>query len=184
MHLGTKHLSLLGLLLAFSVVLIVLSGVIETSTLFLLAAASFFVGIAFRETNKPLGVAFYLASVFLSFILAPNKMYCITFAVISLYIVFIELLRDKFQTDDNSNSEKNTKGLGQLGRILLKYGLFNLIFIPILVFAPALIIATKLNPLSTILFFLGGQIVFFIYDKAYEYFMVHYWGKFRRNFFR
>ena len=184
MHLGTKHLSLLGLLLAFSVVLIVLSGVIETSTLFLLAAASFFVGIAFRETNRPLGVAFYLASVFSSFILAPNKMYCITYAAISLYIVFIEVLRGKLQTDVKSDSVKNTSRIGYIGRFGLKFALFNLIFIPILIFAPTLIITTKLNLLSTILFFIGGQIVFIIYDKAYEYFMVHYWGKFRRNFFR
>lgn len=179
MHLGTRHLSLLGLLLAFSVVLTVLSGVIETSTLFLLAAASFFVGIAFRETNKPLGVAFYLASVFLSFILAPNKMYCITYTVISLYIVLIELLRAKI-VGASSNKPMNAN---KLSLIVVKFILFNIIFLPILMFFPKLIIARDLNLFLSIGFFLGGQIVFFIYDKAYDYFMIHYWGKIRRNFF-
>lgn len=181
MHLSTKHLSLLGLLLAFSVVLTVLSGIIETSTLFLLAAASFFVGIAFRETNKLLGVAFYLASVFLSFILAPNKMYCITYGAISLYIVLIELLGGKVIGKEN---RENISRIKRLQLIALKLGLFNIIFVPILIFFPQLIIARDLNLLLSIAFFLGGQVVFFIYDKAYDYFMIHYWLKFRRNFFR
>lgn len=180
MHLGTKHLSLLGLLLAFSVVLNVLCGIIETSTLFLLSAASFFVGIAFRETNKLLGVAFYLASVFLSFILAPNKIYCITYAAISIYIVLIELLRGKI-VDCSKEGSINSRRFQLIG---IKCILFNIIFLPILIFFPKLIIAKELNTFLTIAFFLGGQIIFIIYDKAYEYFMVHYWGKFRRNFFR
>ena len=49
-----------GLLLALSVVCMALGSVIETNTLFLLAAASYFVGIIIREFGMKAGVAFYL----------------------------------------------------------------------------------------------------------------------------
>lgn len=186
MHLSTKQISMLGLLLAFSVVLNVLSGVIETSTLFLLSAASFFVGIAFRETNKLLGIGFYIASVLLSFILAPNKMYCFTYAAIGLYIVIIELFRGIIVL--KKDSEKKDIGKKSLieGIALIgcKLVIFNLIFIPILIFLPELIIAKELSPTAMLFFVLSGQIIFVIYDKAYDYFMLRYWEKYKRNFFR
>ena len=52
-----------GLLLALSVVCMALGSVIETNTLFLLAAASYFVGIIIREFGMKAGVAFYLADI-------------------------------------------------------------------------------------------------------------------------
>ncbi len=47
--------------------LYVLGSVFETNTLFLLAAASYFVGIVIREFGLRTGAAFYLASVLLDF---------------------------------------------------------------------------------------------------------------------
>ena len=41
MHVGAKKIAVLGLLAAFSVLLIVLGAVIETSTLFFICGASF-----------------------------------------------------------------------------------------------------------------------------------------------
>ena len=49
MHVKAKTVALGGLLLALTIVFMALGSVIETSTLFLLAAASFFVGIVIRE---------------------------------------------------------------------------------------------------------------------------------------
>lgn len=49
MHVKAKTMAFSGLLLALTVIFMVLGSVIETSTLFLLAAASFFVGIIIRE---------------------------------------------------------------------------------------------------------------------------------------
>ena len=63
-----------------------LISVIETNTLFLLAAASFFVGVVFREFGQMTGLAFYLSAVLLGFLLAPNKLYVITFAGMGFYI--------------------------------------------------------------------------------------------------
>jgi uncharacterized membrane protein len=60
MLLNAKKLAFLGLLLAVTVVLIILSGVFEFNTLFLLAAASFGVGIAIRKVISELGQDFIL----------------------------------------------------------------------------------------------------------------------------
>ena len=43
--------------------------------LFLLAAASYFVGIIYREFGGKMGAAFYIAGVTLGFIVSPNKFY-------------------------------------------------------------------------------------------------------------
>lgn len=90
MHVTARRVALCGLLLAFSVICMVLGGVIETNTLFLLAAASYFVGIVIREFGPRTGAAFYLASVLLGFLTAPNKFYVISFSAMGLYILGTE----------------------------------------------------------------------------------------------
>ena len=77
MHVKAKTMAFSGLLLALTVIFMVLGSVIETSTLFLLAAASFFVGIIIREFGLRIGAAFYAAGVILGFITAPNKFLCV-----------------------------------------------------------------------------------------------------------
>ena len=73
MHVKAKKMAFGGLLLALTVICMILGSVIETGTLFLLGAASFFVGIIFREFGRRTGAAFYLAGVLLGLILAPNS---------------------------------------------------------------------------------------------------------------
>ena len=90
MHVKAKTMAFGGLLLALTVVCMALGSVIETSTLFLLAAASFFVGIVVREFGLKVGAAFYIAAVLLGLITAPNKFYVLTFAAMGLYIWGIE----------------------------------------------------------------------------------------------
>ena len=53
MHLKAKRAAFGGLLLAMTVIFMFLGSVIETNTLFLLAAASFFVGVVFRVPLPP-----------------------------------------------------------------------------------------------------------------------------------
>ncbi len=45
-----------------------------------------FVGVVFREFGQMTGLAFYLSAVLLGFLLAPNKLYVITFAGMGFYI--------------------------------------------------------------------------------------------------
>ena len=90
MHVKTRMLAFGGLFLALSVVCMALGSVIETNTLFLLAAASYFVGIVIREYGMKAGAAFYLADVLLGFLITPNKFYVISFAAMGFYILAAE----------------------------------------------------------------------------------------------
>lgn len=178
MLLNAKKLAFMGLLLAVTVVLIILSGVFEFNTLFLLAAASFGVGIAIRESSLRIGAGFYLAAVLLSIMLAPNKLYIITFVAMGLYIVIIEYAFDKLagiRWKHNDTAIRN-RSMVYWG---LKYLIFNLMFIPILLFLPKLIYPGKLSIIILGVLLFGGQVALFLFDAAYRYFQGAIWGKIR-----
>lgn len=174
MHIKVRQLSLMGILLAFSVILVTLGGIIESSTLFFLAAASFCVGIVIREYKVVSGVIFLLASIFLQFLIVPNKFYIITYIALSVYILGFEIL---FESMFRIKKHSLRKPLFWTG----KYILFNLMYIPGIIFFPKLIISGDINTSFFALAILGGQVVIWIYDRAYNYFQKYVWGKFRKN---
>ncbi len=174
MLLGAKRIAFLGLLLACSVLLVVLGGVIEFNTLFLLTAASFCVGIAIRECGVMYGVGFYIASILLSFLLAPNKLYCLTFSCMGFYILVAEGAWEWLST---YNNRKNRKAM--LWGI--KYITFNLMFIPALIFMPKLFYQGTINVKFLLLFLVLGQVALFAFDQVYKYFQAFIWSKFRRH---
>lgn len=174
MHVTTKKMAFAGLTLALAVLAIILSGILEINTLFLLAAAAFLVGIIIRECGIRFGAAFYLAAILLGLMLAPNKLYCITFAALGFYILAVEFLYPFLW---KISDEKKR-------RILLwviKYIVFNAMYLPILIFLPTLLFPSGIQGKFFILLIAAGQIVIWIYDKAYEYFQAHVWGKFRKR---
>ena len=174
MLLNAKKTAFLGLLLAVTVLLIVLSGILEFNTLFLLAAASFGVGIAIRETNIRFGAGFYLAAVLLSVILAPNKLYCITYSAMGLYIVLIEFAFDKL-------AFVKWKINRTVLYWMIKYIIFNVLFLPILIFLPKLIFQGEISLWINVAIFVGGQAALLVYDAAYSYFQKAIWGKYRNK---
>jgi hypothetical protein len=174
MHLGAKKIAFLGLLMAIAVVLIILSGVFDFNTLFLLAAASFCVGIAFRETGIRVASGFCLASILLGLLLAPNKFYCITFAAMGIYLLGSEYCYDKLMHIKNQHHRK---------RILwvAKYAIFNVMYIPSLIFLPKLFYTGEINQRFLLGLVIIGQAGILIYDMAYVYFQGYIWSKLRRN---
>jgi hypothetical protein len=174
MLLKAKKIAFLGLLLACAVLLIVFGGIFDFSTFFLLAAASFCVGIAIRETGLWLGAGFYIACTILSLMLAPNKFYCFTFAAMGLYLVITEFSYERLSV---IRQDINRVRLFWI----IKYLTFNIIYIPILFLSPKLIYQGKLSMNSGIfgILIFGGQVVLYIYDKAYNYFQRSVWGKLR-----
>lgn len=173
MLLNAKKMAFLGLLLAVTELLIILSGVLEFNTLFLLGAASFGVGIAIRESNIRYGVGFYLGAILLGLILAPNKFYCITFAAMGFYILVMEFTFDKLT---HSNSKNRAKLYW-----MIKYIAFNAMYIPMLVLLPKLIYQGEMNRLLLPVMFFAGQVVLYFYDLAYRYFQSYLWGKVRNK---
>lgn len=174
MHVTTKKMAFAGLTLALAVLAIVLSGILEINTLFLLAAAAYLVGIVIRECGIRFGAAFYLAAILLGFILAPNKLYCITFGGLGFYILGIEFL---YPLLGKIASEKKRSVLFWIVRYLI----FNLVYLPILFLLPSLIFPGGIRGRMLFVFLLAGQAALFVYDRAYEYFQAHVWGGFRRR---
>lgn len=172
MHVKAKTMAFSGLLLALTVIFMVLGSVIETSTLFLLAAASFFVGIIIREFGLRIGAAFYAAGVILGFITAPNKFYVFTFATMGLYIWGREAAWRWIVR--HVREEKSRTAF-----LLFKYGIFNLVYIPIVVIFREMLFAKAVSTPILVGVMIAGQIGILIYDKAYDYVQVRLWGKMR-----
>ena len=172
MHVGVKKLATAGLLVAFSVVMMLLSSAIETSSLFFIAAASFCVGVAIREWGLRYGFALMVASVALNFLLAQSKLYCFTLAGMSSYIWASEWLWKRIADAKNLKHRTTLLWLG-------KYVSFNILYAPVLFLAPEILFAGKMNGLAAIIFLFCGQGVLIIYDMAYRYFQMQIWGKLR-----
>lgn len=176
MHVKGKMMAFSGLFIALSVVCMSLGSVIESNTLFLLAAASFFVGIVIREFGMKVGAAFYVADVLLGLLIAPNKFYVLSFAAMGLYIVSIEAAW-RF-LGRSSQTQRQTIFWA------VKYVAFNVMFIPALLLFQELILGGReLSPVMTAGIWIVGQIALFIYDRAYEYVQAHVWTKIRGRMF-
>lgn len=173
MHVGAKKIATAGLLVAFTIIMMVLGSVIETSTLFFIAAASFCVGIAIREWGILYGFAFLVASVVLNLLVAPNKLYCITFGGMGLYLWLYEWLWNRIANKEVLSHRNVLLWIG-------KFVFFNLLYVPALFFMPELLFAGKMNGLAAVLLLFGGQIALLAYDLAYRYFQAHVWGRLRK----
>lgn len=165
MHVNSKKIAFLGILLAITVILVYAGTIIESNTLFFLCAASLAFGVAQAECGKRLGVGFFIACTVLTFILVPQKMYCITLAAMNLYILAREGLRKR------------------LPKIFpyLKFILFNSIYIPVLIGMPSLFYKGKQNAIIMLILWGGGQAVFGIYDYVYRRTIYEYWPEFRHR---
>lgn len=170
MHVKAKKVALGGLLLAMTEICMVLGSVIETSTLFLLAAASYFVGVIIREMGKKTGVAFYIAAVLLGFIICPNKFYVLSFAAMGFYIMAVEITFDLIG---------RLKGNKKRIFWIVKYLIFNLEYIPLVLVFQNFLFGRELSTGLIVMLVLAGQIGIFIYDRAYEYFQGQVWNKIR-----
>ena len=172
MHVNAKKIAVTGLLAAFSAVLLVLSSVVESSSLFFIAAASFCVGIVIREWGVGFGFGFLIASTFVNVIVSPNKFYCMTYAAMGLYLLLSEFLWEKIAAKERMKNRTLTLWIG-------KYLIFNVIYVPVLLFFQELIFTKKITGVLWIAVFLAGQAALFVYDRAYVYFQGIVWGKLR-----
>lgn len=172
MHVKARMTAFSGLLLALSVVCMALGSVIETNTLFLLAAASYFVGIIIREFGMKAGVAFYLADILLGFLVTPNKFYVISFVAMGFYILAAE---GSWRFLGKSSEKMQKSWIFWV----MKYVVFNLMYIPMVLIFQELLFMKELSGGLLLAVLAAGQVGVWIYDRAYEYVQVHIWNKFR-----
>ena len=177
MHVKAKSMAFGGLLLALSVVCMALGSVIETNTLFLLAAASYFVGIVIREYGIKMGAAFYLADVLLGFLVAPNKFYVISFAAMGFYILAVEFAWGVLE-------KRPQIGKRHILFWIIKYIIFNVMYIPLVLIFQEILFSRKLPEMMLLIVVAAGQLGIWIYDRAYEYAQGHIWNKMRGRLLR
>lgn len=174
MHVNAKKIAFSGVLAAFAVILLVLSAVIETSSLFLIAAAAFCVGIVLREWGIKAGITFLTASFLVGIMIAPNRLYCITFLAMGIYLVCSEILWEKVAKSPKIQKKKTAVWIG-------KYLIFNAMFIPAMLVFPTLILTEEAVDKMFLIVLVGAQAGLFIFDKAYMYFQIFIWGKLRNK---
>ena len=172
MHVKAKKIAVAGLLAAFSAVLLMLSSVIETNSLFLIAAASFCVGIAFFEWGLRFGFGFLVSSLLVNFIVSPNKLYCITYAAMGLYLFFSEFWWKKLM---ESGKLQHFALKLYAGKLLV----FNCMYIPALLFFQEILFAKEVKGILLFVFWVLGQVVLFVYELAYVQFLHRIWSKVR-----
>lgn len=174
MHVKAKAMAFGGLSVALSIVFMSLGSIIESNTLFLLAAASYFVGIMIREFGTGAGTAFYVANMLLGMLIVPNKFYVLSYGMMGLYILLIEI-----------SWRVIAKGSPRVQRYWIfwavKYLIFNVLFIPMLFLFQDFFFARHLSGPFLAGVIVIAQFALWIYDQAYEYVQKHLWEKYRRR---
>lgn len=176
MHVKTHKLTFLGLLLALAMVLLLLGSYVETSTLFFLAASSFCLGIAVYEAGLRLGFAFLLGAVILSFLLSPNKFYCLTYGGFCAYIYLLEALRVKTPLSEHP-----------IGLWISKLVFCNCCFVaPMLLFFREFLFVGSASKIDWNAWVYAGVLVaaqafLFLFDWAYRKCVPGYWLQWKRR---
>lgn len=156
----SKRVAYGGILLAVNIILLMLVNIIPVNTLFLLGLASLPISIIIMEWGLRSGIAFYIGSVILGFIVMSNKsqwiIYTLTFGVYGIVKYFIE------------------KDIPIYLEYILKLLFANIILL-IVYFILKEFIYIPIN-LITIGSF---EIVFLIYDYMYTLFIEYYNNKIR-----
>lgn len=176
MHIKAKKMAFGGLLLALTVICMVMGSVIETGTLFLLAVASFFVGVIFREFGGRTGTTFYFAGILLGMILAPNKFYVATYGVMGFYILSMEAAWELLGSWNVCVRKKTVIFW------IVRYVVFNLIYVPAVLFFQELLFGRPLSFWSQAGMLAAGQAGLWLYDGAYRYAQREVWEKMRGHF--
>lgn len=186
LHLKSKQIAWCGIIMAMTVILQVLAGVIGTSTFFMLAAASFLTGCIESKFDLRTAACFCAGAVVLGFILSPQKLYCFTYAGFCIYVLAAEYFRQKnisyegpFESDvlkKNIMKQYIIKGIlyhvlliaasfisveiGGLGLLFSTEFIKNMRTMPVYVLVIAVIVAAEL--------------LWIIFDKAYIFFQDRY----------
>lgn len=182
MHLKSKQVAWCGIIMAFTVILQIASGIIETSSLFLLAAASFLAGCVERKFGTVTALGFSIGAFILGVILAPQKLYCFTFAGFCVYVLVAEYFRQKDRQAANAGKtfRKSTEYIikGILYHIMLIAALvisFTVTGLDV-IFSKNMIEKAKDMPVFIIIILgaLCAEFLWLVFDRAYIFFQDRY----------
>ena len=180
LHVKSKQMAWCGIIMAITVILQIVSGIIETSSLFFLAAASFLTGCVERKYGVKLAAAFSAGAFILGLILAPEKLYCFTFLGFSIYVMVAEFFRKNtvYNSDFTKKHFKEYLIKGIIYHILLIIALvlsFKITGIDI-IFSETLIENVEKMPVAVVAAagIICAEIIWLVFDKAYIFFQNRY----------
>lgn len=157
----SKKIAYGGILLAINIILLMIINIIPINTLFLMGLASLIVSIIIMEFGIKSGIAFYLGSIILGFIVMANKsqwiLYSLTFGLYGLVKYIIE----------------------QNKSIYIEYTL-KIVFANVMIFIAYFLIKSFVYIPMNIIILLFAQIIFLLYDYMYTLFIDYYKDKLRR----
>ena len=186
LHLKSKQVAWCGVIMAIAVILQICAGVIETSSFFLLALASFLAGCVERKFDIKTAAVFCSGAVVLGVILAPQKLYCFTYAGFCVYVLAAEYFRGKNGSIKNSDkAEKIMNNIkiqyiikGIIHHVLLIAAVFVSVKISGLeiIFSADFIEKIKHMPVFAVVFaaVIAAELLWFIFDRAYIFFQERY----------
>ncbi len=156
MLLKSKDVAYLGVLLGLNQLFIILSSVIETNTIILMAAAALVVGVVIVEFGGKSGIIFYTASCILGFFLTLNKVEIITYiCFFGLYSIVKHYIETKIFNK------------------YISYGV-KILFYNITLLSMYIIVKLLINITLVWWMILAAQILFIIYDQAFTIFINQY----------
>lgn len=167
MHLKTGELAFTGIMAALSVLLILAGCYIDSSTIFFLAAAAYLTGVVEYNCKLAAGIIHLCGSFVVGIVIAPQKLYCITFLCFGVYILVAELLEAA-----RFNGRISVRMLWSIKCILFQILFFTMFFVYnyFVGFDDALIISGIIA---------GAEVFWIIYDRAYIMFQRKYGHMFR-----
>lgn len=95
MHIRSKEIAYIGVLMAVAVVFILIGCYFDVSTVFFLAAASFLAGCVERNLSLAKAMLFAAGTTIIGLILSPQKLYLATFFGFCVYVLLAEWIQEK-----------------------------------------------------------------------------------------
>lgn len=162
MHNKAKKIAVLGMMAAFSTVLTVLGSIISVNTVFFTAAAAFLTGGVVIFYGMGAGSLFFCVCAALDFLVNPDKLHVFLYLAFALYILICE---GSYRGMAGMTPGKKKEWIHRLVRLIV----FALLYIPLILFLPRLLVSEKLITMAWFLPVMmpAGFIVWIIYDLAY-----------------
>ena len=162
MHVNTKKIATAGICLALAMVLILAGSLVDVSSLSFMLLASFILGVVVNVCGLKIAAAYFAASVALSFFIMPVKLHVLTYGLMEAYILIREILWEKVI------SKKQIK---RLTYMLIKFGIFNALFIPPVVLVSEFLFTPADTGFMRVCLILMAEVAFVIADMAYDVFV-------------
>lgn len=166
----TRALAETAMISALSVIFLLIGTFVSVNTVFFTALAAYLLGYSANKYDFRYSVIQFIACTLLDVLLNPDKLHWVLYLCLGGYILLSELVFQKW----NRIEEIKKKMRMQL---FYNWILFNVIYIPLIVFFENILIGGDLPEilqgntiLKWIVLWSVGQIGWFVYDKAYRVF--------------